>query len=148
VKLDKKAGVGNLDCKICGQNFQCGINCEYLSFCRMRDDCVVGGQEGADKQTWTDLSAAVDVYSEWVDAAGKFGRLELSQWYASLTIVDAVAQGRNGGDMDEDTLREPSRARISSGRPAASKGRADAYEEDDDGGYEGEGIVADDEEYE
>ena len=27
VKLDKKAGVGQLDCKICGQKFQCGINC-------------------------------------------------------------------------------------------------------------------------
>jgi transcription elongation factor Elf1 len=27
VKLDKKAGVGTLDCKICGQKFQCGINC-------------------------------------------------------------------------------------------------------------------------
>lgn len=42
VKLDKKMGVGNLECKICGQRFQCGIN--YLS-------------------------AAVDVYGEWVDAA-------------------------------------------------------------------------------
>jgi len=27
VKLDKKAGVGQLDCKVCGQKFQCGINC-------------------------------------------------------------------------------------------------------------------------
>ncbi|KAH8908772.1 Elf1-domain-containing protein [Coniochaeta sp. PMI_546] len=27
VKLDKKAGVGTLDCKVCGQKFQCGINC-------------------------------------------------------------------------------------------------------------------------
>jgi len=41
VKLDKKGGVGNLHCKICGQRFQTGIN--YLS-------------------------AAVDVYSDWVDA--------------------------------------------------------------------------------
>ncbi|KAH7033017.1 transcription elongation factor 1, partial [Microdochium trichocladiopsis] len=41
VKMDKKAGVGQLDCKVCGQKFQCGIN--YLS-------------------------APVDVYSEWVDA--------------------------------------------------------------------------------
>ncbi|TDZ29581.1 Transcription elongation factor 1-like protein [Colletotrichum sidae] len=42
VKLDKKAGVGSLDCRVCGQMFQCSIN--YLS-------------------------AAVDVYGEWVDAA-------------------------------------------------------------------------------
>ncbi|KAM0558392.1 hypothetical protein ACHAPJ_004582 [Fusarium lateritium] len=42
VKLDKKAGVGQLDCRVCGQKFQCAVN--YLS-------------------------AAVDVYGEWVDAA-------------------------------------------------------------------------------
>ncbi|KAF9882975.1 hypothetical protein FE257_004379 [Aspergillus nanangensis] len=41
VKLDKKLGLGNLSCKVCGQVFQTGIN--YLS-------------------------AAVDVYSDWVDA--------------------------------------------------------------------------------
>ncbi|KAF4509812.1 hypothetical protein G6O67_003949 [Ophiocordyceps sinensis] len=42
VKLDRKAGVGQLDCRVCGQKFQCAVN--YLS-------------------------AAVDVYGEWVDAA-------------------------------------------------------------------------------
>ncbi|KAF4120127.1 Transcription elongation factor Elf1 like [Geosmithia morbida] len=36
---DKKAGVGQLDCRICGQKFQCAVN------------------------------SAVDVYGEWVDAA-------------------------------------------------------------------------------
>jgi len=41
VKLDKKAGIGDLFCKICGQKFQAPIN--YLS-------------------------APVDVYSEWIDA--------------------------------------------------------------------------------
>jgi len=41
VKLDKKAGIGELSCKICGQQFQTGIN--YLS-------------------------APVDVYSDWIDA--------------------------------------------------------------------------------
>jgi len=41
VKLDKKAGIGSLHCKVCGQSFQSGIN--YLS-------------------------AAVDVYADWVDA--------------------------------------------------------------------------------
>ncbi|KAJ5095161.1 Transcription elongation factor [Penicillium argentinense] len=41
VKLDKKSGVGDLSCKVCGQKYQTGIN--YLS-------------------------AAVDVYSDWVDA--------------------------------------------------------------------------------
>ncbi|KAI5310156.1 hypothetical protein KEM55_001122 [Ascosphaera atra] len=41
VKLDKKLGLGNLSCKVCGQRFQSGIN--YLS-------------------------APVDVYSDWIDA--------------------------------------------------------------------------------
>ncbi|WEW56304.1 hypothetical protein PRK78_001747 [Emydomyces testavorans] len=41
VKLDKKLGLGDLTCKVCGQRFQTGIN--YLS-------------------------AAVDVYSDWIDA--------------------------------------------------------------------------------
>lgn len=40
--VDKKLGIGTLSCKVCGQTFQCSIN--YLS-------------------------APVDVYSEWVDAA-------------------------------------------------------------------------------
>ena len=30
VKLDKKAGIGSLDCKVCGQRFQCGINCTNM----------------------------------------------------------------------------------------------------------------------
>ncbi|KAI9785029.1 MAG: hypothetical protein M1839_001226 [Geoglossum umbratile] len=41
VKLDKKVGIGQLQCKVCGKSFQTGIN--YLS-------------------------APVDVYSDWVDA--------------------------------------------------------------------------------
>ncbi|KAL5351553.1 hypothetical protein ACLOAV_003413 [Pseudogymnoascus australis] len=40
-KIDKKAGVGHLSCKVCDQSFSCSIN--YLSL-------------------------PVDVYSEWVDA--------------------------------------------------------------------------------
>ncbi|KXX81742.1 Transcription elongation factor 1 [Madurella mycetomatis] len=88
VKLDKKAGVGHLECKVCGQNFQCGIN--YLS-------------------------AAVDVYSEWVDAA------------------DAVAQ---------ESASQAAPSRLSSGRAGAASRRIN--EEEDEMGYEGEGIVADD----
>jgi len=72
VKLDRKAGVGHLECKICGQKFQCGIN--YLS-------------------------AAVDVYGEWVDAA------------------DAVARGELGERGLENVSKRSSSAKgISSGR--------------------------------
>ncbi|KAL2019968.1 hypothetical protein VTK56DRAFT_8968 [Thermocarpiscus australiensis] len=93
VKLEKKAGVGSLECTVCGQHFQCGIN--YLS-------------------------AAVDVYSEWVDAADAVAR-------------EAEAESRGAG-------------RLSSGRAGASSRRLEE-EEDDREGYEGEGIVADDEDY-
>jgi hypothetical protein len=31
VKIDKKAGVGQLDCRICGQKFQCAVNCMRLT---------------------------------------------------------------------------------------------------------------------
>ncbi|RJE21262.1 Transcription elongation factor [Aspergillus sclerotialis] len=47
IKLDKKLGLGNLSCKVCGQRYQTGIN--YLS-------------------------AAVDVYSDWVDACDVVAR--------------------------------------------------------------------------
>lgn len=93
VKLDKKLGIGQLECKVCGQRFQCGIN--YLS-------------------------AAVDVYGEWVDAA------------------DAVAQGAN-------TDSRGAGASSSRPKPAASKYVDD--EGDDRNRYSGDGIVADDDEY-
>lgn len=53
VKLDKKVGVGNLSCKVCGQRFQTGIN--YLS-------------------------AAVDVYSDWVDACDAVAKTTASKY--------------------------------------------------------------------
>jgi transcription elongation factor Elf1 len=87
VKLNKKAGVGQLDCRTCGQSFQCPIN--YLS-------------------------AAVDVYAEWVDAA------------------DAVAA------EDEEDTHASSMTRRKETMVRATR------DEDDDIGYEGEGIIPDD----
>ncbi|KAF2659004.1 Elf1-domain-containing protein [Lophiostoma macrostomum CBS 122681] len=52
ITIDKKSGVGNLHCKVCGQAFQTNINF---------------------------LSAAVDVYADWIDAC------------------DAVAKEASGG---------------------------------------------------
>ena len=40
VKLDKKAGVGQLDCRICGQKFQCAVNCRLQSPCKFLPDVV------------------------------------------------------------------------------------------------------------
>ncbi|KAK7749884.1 hypothetical protein SLS53_000466 [Cytospora paraplurivora] len=98
VKIDKKAGIGSLECKVCGQRFQCTIN--YLS-------------------------AAVDVYGEWVDAA------------------EAVAKGEGESEGMTTTERqyagEPSRA--------TRKDRNTANESDGEPEYSGEGIVGDDEDY-
>ncbi|KAL2361594.1 hypothetical protein RJZ56_005497 [Blastomyces dermatitidis] len=65
VKLDKKLGLGNLSCKICGQRFQTGIN--YLS-------------------------AAVDVYSDWVDACDA-----VAKDAAAGNAVETTARGANEG---------------------------------------------------
>jgi transcription elongation factor Elf1 len=94
VKLDKKAGVGQLDCRVCGQNFQCAVN--YLS-------------------------AAVDVYGEWVDAA------------------DSVAKESNVGQSSyTGTARS---GRRDEAREYAIGSREEAPT------YSGEGIVGDDEDY-
>lgn len=75
VKLDKKAGVGQLDCRICGQKFQCAVNC------MLQSEPLATLLEGspADTRFSTDLSAAVDVYGEWVDAAGMRQTLHYSR---------------------------------------------------------------------
>ncbi|CAN8095721.1 unnamed protein product [Discula destructiva] len=100
VKIEKKLGFGSLECKVCGQRFNTPIN--YLS-------------------------AAVDVYADWVDAA------------------ELAAQSGEGPALG--SLEDP-RARASAKKP-----RSDEDDDEElDGGdpenprYAGEGIVADDEE--
>ncbi|CAK7563098.1 MAG: hypothetical protein SEPTF4163_000955 [Sporothrix epigloea] len=83
VKLDKKLGIGYLECKVCGQKFQCAIN--YLS-------------------------AAVDVYGEWVDAA------------------DSVAQEKVESEKSRGRLDS---SHFSSGRAGASMRDLDGDDEDD-----------------
>lgn len=120
VKIDKKAGIGSLECKVCGQRFQCTINCTT-------GPNTSSGPMQQTQNAWLictlaiDLSAAVDVYGEWVDAA------------------EAVAKGE-GDAAAERHLGEPSRA------PRKDRHTGN----DSDTGepeYSGEGIVGDDEEY-
>jgi len=68
VKLDKKAGTGELSCKVCGQQFQTGIN--YLS-------------------------AAVDVYSDWIDACDAVAKEAAGQDDGPSSYAD-LASGANG----------------------------------------------------
>ncbi|KAJ0381718.1 hypothetical protein COL26b_000396 [Colletotrichum chrysophilum] len=107
VKLDKKAGVGSLDCRVCGQMFQCSIN--YLS-------------------------AAVDVYGEWVDAAGGPPLVgEQIHKYDDAVAKEAPAGG-SGLNKTSGTRRAPP------SRPVND-------DDDDDRRYGGEGIDADDDDY-
>lgn len=69
--MEKKLGVGQLSCKVCGQHFQTGINCKrplhtYTS--HAQGDQKTKAFQGFVADTASDLSAPVDVYSEWIDA--------------------------------------------------------------------------------
>ncbi|KAI9818578.1 MAG: hypothetical protein M1827_000637 [Pycnora praestabilis] len=79
VKLEKKVGVGQLSCKVCGQSFQTGIN--YLS-------------------------AAVDVYSDWIDACDTVAKDAADQTgrdaASSYRDIDVSAQGRGGSETEQD----------------------------------------------
>lgn len=59
VKIDKKASTGELTCKVCGQTFQTVTNCASPRKTTSSDF----------NNTYPlDLSAPIDVYSDWVDA--------------------------------------------------------------------------------
>jgi len=108
VKLDKKSGVGHLSCKVCNQQFQCAVN--YLS-------------------------AAVDVYADWVDACDAVAKEDGEERGGAYAPARAPAAGRSsaGRARDEDQDNDD-----------------DIIDDEDDdglGGYggDGDGIVADDE---
>ena len=83
VKLDKKAGIGDLYCKVCGQRFQASIN--YLS-------------------------AAVDVYSEWLDACEEVAQQAAAQEMSENVTEDdkkfssyaSEQRPRTGNVIDDD----------------------------------------------
>ena len=124
VKLDKKSGVGQLSCKVCNQQFQCAVNCTLRP-------CLAVGMKDSANVVWADLSAAVDVYSDWVDACDAVAKEDVEE--------------RGGGDF------APSR--LAAGRPSGGRARDDDEdledliddEGEDAGGYGGEGIAGDDE---
>ena len=82
MKIDKKGGVGNLYCKVCGQRFQTATN--YLS-------------------------VPADVYSDWIDACEDVAEQSAAK-EAEETAKDrefssyatAGASGAGGEDDDED----------------------------------------------
>ncbi|KAJ5363247.1 hypothetical protein N7541_004091 [Penicillium brevicompactum] len=82
VKLDKKLGLGDLSCKVCGQKYQTGIN--YLS-------------------------APVDVYSDWVDACDAVAKDTADQYDGPSTnqprgsVKQAIPEeiGHDDGYLDD-----------------------------------------------
>lgn len=91
--MDKKAGIGELLCKVCGQQFQTGINCKL--FCDYAQSALIMRYRVFTSLA-ADLSAGVDVYSDWIDAcdsvakeAGNTGRdAEDSSHYQSHSTMD------------------------------------------------------------
>jgi transcription elongation factor 1 len=78
---------------------------------------------------WLDLSAAVDVYSDWVDACDAVAKEDVGDRggeYATSRPTASRPGGGRAGDDDEDL--------------------EDLIDDDEDGGggYGGEGIVGDD----
>ncbi|CAG8033033.1 unnamed protein product [Penicillium salamii] len=102
VKLDKKLGLGDLSCKVCGQKFQTGINCKWELTLK---HCAV-----TDKVNFLDLSAPVDVYSDWVDACDAVAKDTADQYDAPST---SQPRGVGKHDIPEET------------------GHGDAYPDDD-----------------
>jgi len=61
VKLDRKEGVAQLVCKVCGQSFQSKVNRTCSQGHRiLRETYPI---------TTLDLTEPIDIYSEWIDAA-------------------------------------------------------------------------------
>ncbi|KAK5942225.1 hypothetical protein PMZ80_006180 [Knufia obscura] len=84
VKLDKKSGIGDLYCKVCGQKFQSNIN--YLS-------------------------APIDVYSDWIDACESVAQDAVAQEkeataedkeFSTYASERPRAAATAGGDDEED----------------------------------------------
>lgn len=100
-----------------------------------------------DSMSSTDLSAAVDVYGEWVDAAGKqlIDHIHVMSAPPTLTnrsrCTDAVAKADTAEGSYEGT------AKTFNATKRNQSGRGTHGDDEDDAHYEGEGIAADDEEY-
>ena len=95
VKLERKAGIGELFCKVCGQQFQTGINCGSQNNFRQM----------AYSNNLLDLSAAVDVYSDWIDACdavAKEGAEEGADDGLNSYEELAVGNGRRNSEMNID----------------------------------------------
>jgi transcription elongation factor Elf1 len=111
--MDMKSGVGRLDCRLCGANYQMPIH---------------------------HLHEPVDVFSEWLDDCEAAARGGTSK--AQSDLQDGLRLGKGGSDSDDDdndndNIPEPSR--LSSKKKSTAKAETnyrslglDDSDEDDD----------------
>lgn len=125
--MDKKAGIGELLCKVCGQQFQTGINCERSL--GHTDSVFLSSYCQQLTVPYADLSAGVDVYSDWIDACDSVAK------EATYTAGDGDGsshyQGHTGMGAPERHLDMPSGRQMST----VTGGQDDdmgGYGEDDD----------------
>ena len=89
--MDKKNGVGNLSCKVCGQSFQTGINCTVIPHPYFRPLPWL--------KSCSDLSAAVDVYAEWIDACDAVAdKAAENANYRTIPAGERPARAQGAGD--------------------------------------------------
>ena len=103
VKLDKKGGIGELSCKVCGQQFQSGINCKLKA--RLRSIVSVEQTKSTSSKKSIDLSGAVDVYADWVDACDQVAKEngeEPDEGLNSYADLAGGAGGRRNSEMPYD----------------------------------------------
>lgn len=79
VELRKKEGIGALRCKTCGQHFETNINCMFLP-----------------TSANLDLSAPIDVYSDWIDACDAVARED------GNSQAQKTGRERPGSDDDDE----------------------------------------------
>lgn len=95
VKLDKKMGLADLSCKVCGQKFQTGINCEWKFPPHFRELTNLNRPK--------DLSAGVDVYSDWVDACDKVAKDACDERDTAKHDGQLLARGKLKANSAADT---------------------------------------------
>ncbi|KAF2847282.1 Elf1-domain-containing protein [Plenodomus tracheiphilus IPT5] len=79
VSIEKKSGVGNLQCKVCGQTFQTNIN--YLS-------------------------APVDVYADWIDACDAVAKEAAKGTATTERSINRSGALPKMSDVDDDGFIE------------------------------------------
>ncbi|KAF3920395.1 hypothetical protein ABW20_dc0103096 [Dactylellina cionopaga] len=67
IKLDKKTSIGSLHCNVCAQEYSTSINCSSTHPAVTLLHAHLANR--AALHSSLDLSGAVDVYADWVDAA-------------------------------------------------------------------------------